>query len=218
VDLTPTAAQRDSHVVEPVPLTPTAGNEPELDWNDPGRLLDGYRQYLLIIANEVIGPDLQAKLGASDLVQDTFLHAQRRLDAFRGRTRAEMRAWLRTILERRLSNIQRFFLATEKRAGTREVAIEAFAATSSDKREVLAGRSPSPSEHAVRSELAVTLGAAMQRLPKHYRQAFGWRHHDQLSWDEIGLKMGCSAEAARKVWSRALHQLRIELGEYGSVQ
>ena len=54
--------------------------------DDPGRMLDGCRQYLLMIANEVIGPELQAKVGASDLVQDTFLEAQRHLGAFRGRT------------------------------------------------------------------------------------------------------------------------------------
>ena len=67
-------------------------------------MLDGCRQYLLMIANEVIGPELQAKLGASDLVQETFVEAHRHLAAFRGKTEGELRAWLRRILECRLSN------------------------------------------------------------------------------------------------------------------
>src|ERR1700678_474199 len=75
--------------------------------DDPGQMLNGCRQYLLMIANEVIGPDLQAKLGASDLVQDTFVEAQRHLGVFRGKTDVEMRAWLRKILECRLANIRR---------------------------------------------------------------------------------------------------------------
>ena len=101
-----------------------ADSESELDWQDPGGLLERYRQYLLMIANEVIGPELRAKLGASDLVQDTFLEAQRRLDGFRGRTGAELRAWLREILECRLANLRRSYLTTEKRRHVREVAIE----------------------------------------------------------------------------------------------
>jgi DNA-directed RNA polymerase specialized sigma24 family protein len=59
---------------------------------DAGQLLEACRQYLLMIANDVIGPELQAKLGPSDLVQDTFLEAQRHIDAFRGQTRGELRA------------------------------------------------------------------------------------------------------------------------------
>jgi RNA polymerase sigma-70 factor (ECF subfamily) len=83
---------------------------------DAGRILDGCRQYLLMIANEVIGPALRAKLGASDLVQDTFLEAQRHIRIFRGKSRAEIRAWLRRILECRLANVRRSYLATEKRS------------------------------------------------------------------------------------------------------
>ena len=59
---------------------------------DPGRMLEGCRQYLLMIANDVIRPELRAKLGASDLVQDTFLEAQRHIRIFRGKSRAEIRA------------------------------------------------------------------------------------------------------------------------------
>ena len=92
--------------------------------DDAGRLLDGFRQYLLIIANDVIGPELQAKLGASDVVQDTFLEAQRHMAVFRGKTSAETRAWLRKILECRVANIRRFYLATEKRAARREVKLD----------------------------------------------------------------------------------------------
>ena len=38
----------------------------------------------------MIGPDLQAKVGASDLVQETFVEAQRHLAAFRGKTDAQL--------------------------------------------------------------------------------------------------------------------------------
>ncbi len=201
---------------EPIGLTPRACEvDPGLEIEDPGGLLQGCRQYLLMIANEVIGSRLQAKLGASDLVQETFVEAQRHLAAFRGRTQAELHAWLRKILECRLANLRRSYLATEKRAVGREVAIETMLAASDGNGEVLASRAPSPSNHAIQSELTRALVQALVCLPERYQQAVAWRHQEQLSWDEIGQRMGCTADAVRKVWSRAIRQLREELAEYG---
>ena len=48
-----------------------------------GRLLESCRNYLLLLANQQLREDLQAKAGGSDLVQDTFLEAQRDFRAFR---------------------------------------------------------------------------------------------------------------------------------------
>jgi RNA polymerase sigma-70 factor, ECF subfamily len=212
--LTKTSGARAGRI-EPLGLIATPDTGPTCEIDDPGRALDGCRQYLLMIANEVIGPELRTKVAASDLVQETFVEAQRHLAAFRGKTEAELRAWLRRILECRLSNLRRAHLATERRAVRREVAIETLLAGSDGGRDVLASRMPSPSSHVVRAELAQALEQALARLPEHYRQAVAWRHLEQLSWDEIGRRMGCSADAARKVWTRAIQQLREELAEYG---
>ena len=133
-------------------LTPACDTEFSSEIDDPRRALDGCRQYLLMIANEVIGPELQAKIGASDLVQDTFVEAQRHLAGFRGTSNVELRAWLRKILECRLSNLRRAYLATGK-ARPREVAIETLLVASEEQGDVLASRVPSPSSHAMRSEL-----------------------------------------------------------------
>jgi RNA polymerase sigma-70 factor (ECF subfamily) len=200
--------------LEPIVLTA----EPALGGGgsgDPAWLLDGCRQYLLMIANDVIGPELRAKLGPSDLVQDTLLEAQRHRGIFRGKTRAEGLAWMRKILKCRLSNIRRSYFATDKRAASRERALDAFHDESSPGMMALKSRTPSPSNHAVRSEWAAALEEALARLPEHYSKAVVLRHMEQLSWDEIGVKMDCSADAARKVWSRAIEQLRNELGSHG---
>jgi RNA polymerase sigma-70 factor, ECF subfamily len=181
--------------------------------DDPGRLMEGLRQYLLMMANQVIGPELRAKVGPSDLVQETFLAAQEHLDGFQGRSEPEIRAWLRKILECRLANLRRAYLGTEKRAVAREVGLGTVGVQSGEARVMVATRAPSPSNHAVRNERAEALEKAMHRLPEHYRQAVAWRCQDGLSWDEIGLRMSCTAEAARKVWSRAIVQLKREVGE-----
>jgi RNA polymerase sigma-70 factor, ECF subfamily len=211
------SAHRDSAITEPVVLVAPAAAIVADERDDLAGMLDGCRQYLLMIANEVIGPELRAKLGASDLVQDTFLEAQRHLAIYRGKSKGEMRAWLRKILECRLANIRRSYLATEMRAANREVALDPSQADSGAVIGSLKSRAPSPSNHAVRNEWNAALEQALERLPEHYRQAVAARHIEQLSWNEIGRRMNCSADAARKIWSRAIQQLRRELAQHESI-
>ena len=47
-----------------------------------GQLLEGCRKYLLLVANESLDSDLRPKGGASDLVQETFVQAQRIFERF----------------------------------------------------------------------------------------------------------------------------------------
>lgn len=68
-----------------------------------GRILEGCRQYLLLIANQEFDSQFRAKLGASDLVQETFLEAHQDFSRFDGRTEDDLLAWLRQIL---LNNIR----------------------------------------------------------------------------------------------------------------
>lgn len=214
VEIFTNSAGEDRAIDDPsIVISERASGDPALS-DDRGRMLDGCRQYLLMIANEVIGPELRAKLGASDLVQDTFLEAQRHLAIFRGRTDFEMRAWLRKILECRLANIRRAYIATEKRAVGRELTFAVFGDEPGLAIETLQSRVPSPSNHAVRNEVTAALEQALSRLPEHYRQAVALRHVEQLSWEEIGRRMGSTAEAARKVWGRAIQQLRRELPDH----
>jgi len=40
-----------------------------------------------------------------------------------------------------------------------------------------------------------------------------WRQMEDLSFDDIAARLGKSIEAVRKLWSRAIQQLQVELGE-----
>src|SRR5262249_59741442 len=80
-----------------------------------GQALESFRDYLLLIAERELAPDLRAKGGASDLVQETFLEAQRDFADFRGDTEAEFRAWLRRLLLHNVANFARHYRDTAKR-------------------------------------------------------------------------------------------------------
>ena len=90
-----------------------------------GEALEACRAYLLVVAQRELDPQLRAKAGASDLVQQTFLEAQRDFPQFQGESEAELLAWLRQVLLNNLSTFTRSYRATEKRRVDREVALDA---------------------------------------------------------------------------------------------
>ncbi len=83
-----------------------------------GRLLEDYRQYLLLVAQRELDPALRAKGGASDLVQETFLEAQRDFPQFTGTRDDELRVWLRRLLLNNLVRV-RAKLSEDGQAGDR---------------------------------------------------------------------------------------------------
>src|SRR5262245_29910755 len=89
-----------------------------------GQALDACRHYLLRIAQAGLDPDLRAKAGASDLVQETFLEAQRDFARFQGTSEAELLAWLRRLLLNNVANFTRRYRETAKRQTGREVPLE----------------------------------------------------------------------------------------------
>ena len=85
-----------------------------------GCVLEACRRYLLYVAQRELNGDLQAKGGASDLVQDTFLEAQCAFDRFHGHSETELRAWLRQLLHHRGAKFRRRYQTTQKRRLARD--------------------------------------------------------------------------------------------------
>src|SRR6516225_10133589 len=81
-----------------------------------GQALEACRGYLLAIAQQELDPELQAKGGASDLVQETFLKAHRHFSHFHGSAEEELLAWLRRLLLNHLADFRRLYQETQKRA------------------------------------------------------------------------------------------------------
>lgn len=175
-----------------------------------GQLLEMCRAYLLGIANRELESQLQAKAGASDLVQDAFLEAQRIFSRFQGGSADELLAWLRAILLNKVSDFTRQYRGTEMRQIDREVALDPGNADSAVN--VLpAADTPTPSSVVARDEQAELLQRALTRLPENYRQILVWRQWEDLTFEEIARRLERTPEAARKLWLRALERLQEEL-------
>jgi RNA polymerase sigma-70 factor (ECF subfamily) len=172
-----------------------------------GQALEACRRYLLQIAQQELDPALQAKGGASDVVQETFLEAQRDFDHFHGGSDAELRAWLRQLLLHHLYKLARRYRTTQKRAAGREVPLEA--AEQSNGAPVAA--SASPSVQAMAHEQADAVRRALTRLSDDYRQIIVWRYQEHRSFEEIANRMNRSETAVRKLWARAVERLQQEM-------
>jgi RNA polymerase sigma-70 factor (ECF subfamily) len=177
-----------------------------------GQALDAYRAYLLAIAERELDPQLKAKGGASDLVQETLLDAVGSFKEFRGKSEAELKSWLRRLLLHNVIDFTRQYRDAEKREIARECQLGPSASSSEVSPEV-ADSAPSPSAEAVQSEQARAIKKALEKLPDDYRRIIVLRYQEERSFEEIGQLMNLSANAARKLWARAVKRLRQESGE-----
>ncbi len=178
-----------------------------------GRLLEHYRNYLRFMARSLIGRALRLKLDPSDLVQETFLEAQRDFPRFLGADEPELVAWLRRILVHNLANQVEFHRAG-RRDRRRQTSLEAdLDRSSAALHRILAAPISSPSARAVRREEAVRLADALERLPADYREVFVLRNLERLPFEQVAERMGRSAGAVRKLWGRTLIQLADLLKE-----
>jgi RNA polymerase sigma-70 factor, ECF subfamily len=179
------------------------------------RPLEGYRDYLRLLARTQLGPRLQAKLDASDVAQQAILQAHQAREQFRGTTEAERLAWLRAILANVLAAAARRYEARARDVG-RERSLEADLELSSSRLECLfAADQTSPSQRAVRGEELLRLAAVLAALPDDQRQVVELHHLKGLPVAEVAAQMGRTRAAVVGLLFRGLTKLRQRLRERG---
>jgi RNA polymerase sigma-70 factor (ECF subfamily) len=180
--------------------------------NALGALLESCRDYLLLVATRELQPDIQSKLGASDVVQETFLDAQRDFSRFSGLSRDDLLIWLRAILLNNLRDTERCF-----RAARRDVAREVSLGNSGDSHPALRESGvcvETPSWLARLRERDDGIWRAIDSLSQEHRDVIVARNLELASFVLIGRRMGRSADAVRKLWARAIQALQNELEEH----
>ena len=169
-----------------------------------GELIRSLRTYLLLVANQEIEPHLRQKVAASDLVQDVCLVGTEEFARFRGTTTAELRGWFRQILLNSMGDSRRKYVKSQKRAVSREVALDVGLGVPS--------REISPRTSMIAQEESQRLNAAMERLSDEHQLVLRLRNWDLMPFAKIGDLMERSPEAAQKLWTRAVKRLEQELG------
>jgi len=184
-----------------------------------GSLLENYRPYLLVLAQRYLDPRLQGRLDPADVVQVTFLEAQRDLDSFRGEDISSMLAWLRNILRNNINSMHQHHLTTKKRSARMEIG---FHHSASDSQpgigELIPAETTSPSQRAMKDEAVVELAESMLRLPPMQQEALRLRYMEGWSLKQIADKMQKSEMAVAGLLKRGLQGLREDMQNESSAE
>jgi RNA polymerase sigma-70 factor (ECF subfamily) len=170
-----------------------------------GQLLEEHRPKLLAMLQRRLDPALAPRLDAEDILSQAFLEARRKWTRFKAQTALSPKAWLYRI--------------------ARDCLIEAWRKESRDcrdpKREMpwperssmqmvmgLVSPRSSPSAKLAQADLRQKMTEALNLLKDKDREVLWMRHHDDLSFQEIGEVLGATENAATLRYVRALNRLR----------
>lgn len=188
-------------------MPPSDPDNPPIDTSDPN-IIAQYEPYLRMLARTHMRRAYQAKVGASDMVQQAMMQAVTGIDGFRGNTEAEFRGWLRQILAHHICHLDRD-LHRDKRDIRREQSMEQKLAQSSLRLEgLLAGDGPTPSAVAAVGENVLQVTDAIERLPETQRDAIRMHYLEGMKLSEVAEELGKSSGSIAGLLHRGMKTLR----------
>jgi RNA polymerase sigma-70 factor (ECF subfamily) len=177
-------------------------------------LFSRYRDRLRRMVEFRLDARLRNRVSASDVLQEAYIDALKRLPHYQADPEVPFFIWLRSVTVQRLIQVHRQHLEAQARDAAKEVrlahgeAIEAGSGTMAE----LMGDLTSPSHAAQRGEVIGQVRAALDRLDPIDREVLALRHFEELSNREVAALLGIQAAAASKRYVRALERLRDALG------
>lgn len=192
------------------PRETCGGPPPAADAPFDTALIERLLPQLARIAKSSIARRWQSKVGASDIVQDTFIEAAQTLPAFTGSTLGEFNQWLKAILINNLHDTRRKFVDAKMRAVGRERSLDPSSSHS------LPGHHPSPFKVAAKREFDRELQTAINALADQDQQIITRRYRQKQTYAEIGEALGMNEDTVRKRSKRILSTLQHRLAGFDS--
>jgi RNA polymerase sigma-70 factor (ECF subfamily) len=159
---------------------------------------------------------LNGRVSPSDVLQDAYIDAMKRVEHFLGRPDLPFFVWLRLIVAQRLVDVHRQQLGAQIRDAGNEVSMDRCgpsAAPSVCLARHLAAGQPSPSQAAMREEVVARLEEVLDGLDPIDREVLALRHFEELSNQQVAEVLGLDKAAASKRYVRALVRLKEALGQ-----
>ncbi|MCA8977339.1 MAG: sigma-70 family RNA polymerase sigma factor [Planctomycetes bacterium] len=150
-----------------------------------------------------LDPRLVGRIDPEDVVQEAFLEAEKRLDAFRGDDKPFF-VWLRLITQQTLIDLYRKHVGAKMRNAAREVHSPKSHAMSG----FFVGHFTSPSGAAMREELRQQIEQALESMEEIDREVLLLRHFEELSNKQVAAVLGIQENAASNRYVRALSRLK----------
>jgi len=157
-----------------------------------------------------LDPRLAGRVDASDVLQEAFLEACKRLPRYLDDPRVSVFIWLRGVTLDTLIHVHRRHLAEMRDAG-RDVSLQAGLAPQASSISMagwLMADLTSPSQAAIRDETARKIEEVLGTMDEIDREVLILRHFEQLSNDEVAGVIGVKKAAASRRYMRALARFR----------
>jgi RNA polymerase sigma-70 factor (ECF subfamily) len=159
---------------------------------------------------------LRGRVDPSDVLQEVYIDATRRVGGYLDRPALPFGLWLRLLTGRRLLEVHRQHLGAQMRDAGLEISLERghWPPTNPDCLAAhLTGQLTSPSQAAMRAEQEARLVEALERMDPTDREVLVLRHFDELSNNEVAELFGIQKAAASHRYVRALERLREILAD-----
>jgi RNA polymerase sigma-70 factor (ECF subfamily) len=174
-------------------------------------LLMKHRPRLRLMVEIRLDTRIQARLDASDVIQDAYVEIIERIDEYLRDPKLPFFLWLRLVVGERLLKLHRHHLGTQMRDAGREVSLYRGAlpaANSAALAAQLLGKHTSPTQAAVRAERILRLQEALNTLDPMDREVLSLRHFEELTAAETARVLDIEESAAAKRYFRALRRLK----------
>ena len=154
-----------------------------------------------------LGRDLRGRLESRDILQASLLKSLEHLDDLKGTETRSLMAWLARIAEHEIRD-RADFHHRERRDAAREVPLDA-----ADDAAPIRALTRSALSRVILDEEAQRLEVALESLSPPHREVILLRKFEELSFAEIGERLGKSEDASRMLLARAMTALTLKLSE-----
>ncbi|MCC9599967.1 sigma-70 family RNA polymerase sigma factor [Stieleria sp. JC731] len=154
---------------------------------------------------------LRTRTDLSDILQEAYLDAFRRIEHFLKKPELSFYVWLRQITLQRLIDNHRAHLLAEKRSIKTEISLSQSAYSSKTSHAwalQIVESQLSPSQVVMHDEMVARVERALESMDATDREVLILRHFEELKNNEVAEVLNLSAAAASNRYVRALKRLR----------
>jgi RNA polymerase sigma-70 factor (ECF subfamily) len=174
-------------------------------------LFDQYRERLKRMVRLRLDRRLSGRVDASDVLQESYLEAHKKLPDYAGNPSLPFFLWLRLVTGQKLVDVHRHHLGAQMRDPGQEVSLYRGAlpqASSVSLAAHLLGKMTSATQAAVRAEHKLLVQDALNSMDALDREVLVLRHFEQLSNEETALALDIKKSTASQRYIRALRRLK----------
>jgi RNA polymerase sigma-70 factor (ECF subfamily) len=174
-----------------------------------------HRSRLRLMVELRLDPRLKPRVDPSDVLQEAYLEASKRLDDYLKEPAVPFFIWLRGLTGQKLHDAHLRHLKAQRRSVKREVPIvqeNVPAASSAAMAARLACKEASPSQRAEAAEENHRVQEVLEAMEPMDREILALRYFEHLSSAQAAQLLGLKKDTARKRYLRALERLRDIIG------